>query len=248
MTDEHGSGQREADVGGDVGGDVEGDVGGRYRGVLFDFSATLFYIESSEAATTAAGLDPARWAKRLHDGGALNGSSGPEQIPLHLQDVWARRDLSLAAHREAYSGMSRHTGLSADEAARLYERGVSVAAWRPYPETLAVLTRLKALGIPTAMVSNIGWDPRPVLSTHGALGLIDELVLSYEVGVMKPDPEIFRIACAHLGVTPAHCVMVGDNPHADGGSTAIGCPFVFVEPDPALRAADALRQAAGICC
>ncbi|SDI75661.1 Haloacid dehalogenase superfamily, subfamily IA, variant 2 with 3rd motif like haloacid dehalogenase/haloacid dehalogenase superfamily, subfamily IA, variant 3 with third motif having DD or ED/haloacid dehalogenase superfamily, subfamily IA, variant 1 with third motif having Dx(3-4)D or Dx(3-4)E [Frankineae bacterium MT45] len=216
--------------------------------MLFDFSATLFYIEPASEATAAAGLDPARWAQRLHDGGALNGSSGPAQIPHHLQDVWARRDLSLQAHREAYTGMSQHTGLSADEAAALYDRGVSVDAWRPYPETLLVLKSLKDRGIPTALVSNIGWDPRPVLAAHGALELLDELVLSYEVGVMKPDPEIFRIACARIGVEPQSCVMVGDNPHADAGSTAIGCPFVHIEPDPALRAADALLQAAGICC
>ena len=88
--------------------------------------------------------------------------------------------------------------------------------------------------MPTAVVSNIGWDPRPVLDRWAVRDLIDELVLSDEVGLLKPDPAIFRLACARLGVDPAVTVMVGDNPDADGGAVAAGCRFVLV-PRPTRR-------------
>lgn len=217
-----------------------------YAGVLFDFSSTLFYIESAAEATAASGLDPDLWARRLQDGGALNGSSGPEQIPHHLRDIWSTRDLSLVNHRQAYSGLARHTGLSADEASALYDRGVSSSAWRPYPDTVSVLTELRARRTPTALVSNIGWDPRSVLTEHGVIDLFDTLVLSYEVGVVKPDHRIFQLACAGLRVDPSRTVMVGDNVDADGAAAGIGCTFVHVEPDVALRPPHALRRAVGL--
>lgn len=217
-----------------------------YAGVLFDFSSTLFYIESAVEATTAVGLDSDQWAHRLHEGGALNGSSGPPVIPPHLREIWAARDLSMKAHRQAYSSMAVHTGLSADEAAVLYDRGVSSAAWRPYPDTVEVLTELHARQIPTALVSNIGWDPRQVLTEYGAASLLAELVLSYEVGVVKPNPRMFTVACAALGIAPENALMVGDNPSADGAAVEIGCHFVYVEPDPQRREPDALLRAVGL--
>jgi putative hydrolase of the HAD superfamily len=211
--------------------------------VLFDFSGTLFYIESAEAAVTAAlGADMAHIAPELERFGAINGSGTPAALPPELADVWVRRDLSADAHRAAYSGLSVHAGLSTEQARLVYDRGVLPAAWAPYPDTLEVLQRLRRDHVPVAMISNIGWDPRPVLRAYGADGLIDVLVLSDERGVMKPDPSIFRAACDELDVDPTGALMVGDNAEADGGATAIGCRFVLVshlatrDPDTLLRA------------
>ena len=71
------------------------------------------------------------------------------------------------------------------------------------------------------------------------------LVLSDQRGVLKPDPEIFRLACAELGVAPGECVMVGDSAEADGGGAVLGIGFRLVQADPANRAPDALLRAAG---
>jgi putative hydrolase of the HAD superfamily len=35
-------------------------------------------------------------------------------------------------------------------------------------------------------------------------------VLSCEVGLKKPDPAIYLLACERLGVQPAECAFVGD--------------------------------------
>ncbi|SEB83550.1 Haloacid dehalogenase superfamily, subfamily IA, variant 2 with 3rd motif like haloacid dehalogenase/haloacid dehalogenase superfamily, subfamily IA, variant 3 with third motif having DD or ED/haloacid dehalogenase superfamily, subfamily IA, variant 1 with third motif having Dx(3-4)D or Dx(3-4)E [Streptomyces sp. TLI_105] len=82
-------------------------------------------------------------------------------------------------------------------------------------------------------MSNIGWDLRPVFRAHGLDTLVDGYVLSYEVGARKPDPAIFRAACALLGLPPAEVLMVGDSRPADGGARALGCPVHFVDPLPA---------------
>lgn len=40
--------------------------------------------------------------------------------------------------------------------------------------------------------------------------LFDEMVFSYEVGMTKPDPRIFLLACERLGVSPREAVLVDD--------------------------------------
>jgi HAD superfamily hydrolase (TIGR01509 family) len=190
----------------------------------------------------ALGADLTGHAPELERLGAINGSGQPADLPEHLVQVWTDRDLSVAAHRAAYSGSARHAGLTDRQARLLYERGISPAAWTPYPDTVQVLRRLRAAGVPTAVVSNIGWDPRPVFARWGVADLFDTLVLSYERGVIKPDPRIFELACQELGVTPTDALMVGDNPDADGAAVAIGCRFLLV-PSDAARPPDSLLKA-----
>jgi HAD superfamily hydrolase (TIGR01509 family) len=214
--------------------------------VLFDFTGTLFSIEDARSAVVAAlGADFASFAPALQRWSAINGSGTPADLPADLAEVWARRDLSRAAHRDAYSGLAVHAGLTAAQAEQVYDRGVLPAAWHPFPDTVEVLQRLRSCGVPTALLSNIGWDPRPVLSAYGVGGLLDVLVLSDERGVMKPDPAIFRLACAELGVDPAVTLMVGDNAETDGAATVIGCRFAVVPSSPD-RPADTLLRAVGL--
>ena len=211
-----------------------------FDAVLFDFSGTLFHIESAaEALAAALGPDYVHWAPALERAGAINGSGTPEELPEHLADVWERRDLSHEAHRAAYSGLSEHAGLSPEQAALVYDRGTSAQAWHPYPDTAPVLHRLREQQVPVAVVSNIGWDPRPVIAAYGLAEQLPVLILSDEHGVIKPDRKIFEIAVAELGVDGARTLMVGDNPHADGGATAIGATFRLV-PSAADRPPDTL--------
>ena len=66
-----------------------------------------------------------------------------------------------------------------------------------------------------------------------ALGLYrwfapESIVVSGAVGVAKPDPEIFRIACERLGTSPESCVYVCDSFASDVvGATSAGMPVVW---------------------
>jgi HAD superfamily hydrolase (TIGR01549 family) len=216
-------------------------------GVLFDFSGTLFRVEpAADSVRLALGAELVHLAPELVRLGAINGGEMPAGLSAADTDLWQRRDLDRAAHRAAYSGQAVRAGLTAEQAAALYDRGVAADAWLPYPDTVQVLQELHARGVPVAIVSNIGWDPRPVLHRHDALELVDVLVLSDERGLLKPDPAIFRLACAELGVEPAGCVMVGDNPVNDGASTAVGIRFVEVSAEPQRRGPRDLLAAVGL--
>jgi HAD superfamily hydrolase (TIGR01509 family) len=71
-------------------------------------------------------------------------------------------------------------------------------------------------------------------------------VLSYEHGVQKPDPRLFRTACTALGVEPRDVLMVGDDRRADGGAAALGCGVHFVDHLPAAQRPSGLRPVLGL--
>ncbi|KPI08342.1 HAD-superfamily hydrolase, subfamily IA, variant 3 [Actinobacteria bacterium OK074] len=219
--------------------------------VLFDFSGTLFRIESAESWLRAVLADShvtlpepelLDAARRLEAAGALPGGAEPSlPVPAELAGVWQVRDESAELHRAAYSGMSRLVSLP-DPALHdaLYDRHMTPAAWRPYPDAAQVLEALCDRGTPVGVVSNIGWDLRPIFREHGLDRYVGAYVLSYEHGVQKPDPRLFAVACEMLGAAPENTLMVGDNRRADGGAASLGCKVHFVDHLPVEQRPDAL--------
>lgn len=220
------------------------------KGVMFDFSGTLFRIEPTEdwlrAVVAEAGIDMdeaelVECAARLEEAGALPGGANPRRLPPRLATLWRERDLSSEQHRAAYTALAREVALPSPELAdALYDRHRTPAAWRPYPDTARTLAALRERGVPVAVVSNIGWDLRPVFVAHGVDHLVNAYLLSFEHGVQKPDPGLFRAACDALGLAPADVLMVGDDRVADAGAAALGCPVRLVDHLPVGQRPDGL--------
>lgn len=222
------------------------------KGVMFDFSGTLFRIQSTaqwlRAVVADAGLavsedELGACASRLEEAGALPGGVAPRRVPPRVQGLWRERDLSAEQHRAAFTALIREAKLpSADLADALYDRSQVSEAWQPYADTEKTLRALRNQGIPVAVVSNIGWDMRPVFRDHGVDNLVDAYFLSYECGVEKPDPRIFQMACDKLKVAPGEALMVGDDRVADVGAAALGCQVHLVDPLPVDRRPSALTE------
>ena len=66
-------------------------------------------------------------------------------------------------------------------------------------------------GLRLAIVSNFDTRLRPILKGLGVDELFNSIVISAEVGVEKPNPLIFEVACQQLGVLPEEAVHVGDD-------------------------------------
>ncbi|KUL38203.1 hydrolase [Streptomyces sp. NRRL F-4489] len=196
-------------------------------------------------------------AAALERAGALPGGAPPAVLPDRLAALWEARDRDGRHHRALYTGLARQVPLPHPElydppgAARslhdiLYDRHMAPEAWIPYPDAAEVLTALHRHGLRTGVLSNIGWDLRPVLRAHGLDHHLSACVLSYEHGMTKPDPRLFALACEELGAAPERVLMVGDDRRADGGATAIGCAYFPVEHLPAHRRPDGLRPVLGV--
>ncbi|GAA3892358.1 HAD family hydrolase [Saccharothrix violaceirubra] len=192
------------------------------RAVLFDFSGTLFRLEHDSLAAHA---DLMR---------ALTAPVGVAEGLDFTVEEWERRDLDSQAHRDLHVAVLEKSGATDSE--DFYDRLTGPDFWQPYPDTAQAL----GTALPTAVVSNIGWDIRKVFDRHGVTDRVDEFVLSYEEGVIKPDARIFRIACERLGVRPEETLMVGDSEEADGGARAIGCAVEIVDPLATAQRPDAL--------
>lgn len=95
---------------------------------------------------------------------------------------------------------------------------------RPFDGMAEVLSALRGRGKRLAIVTNgeSAFQRRHVEAL--ALGrLVDEVLVSEEEALRKPDVELFRRAAARLGVEPAASLFVGDNPSADVlGAAAAG--------------------------
>ena len=204
------------------------------RAVLFDFSGTLASLEARDEWFTGTGFDAAQRAN------VMDRLTHPTASVTH--HAWEYRDLDPALHREAYLHVLQTSGLADEHAEELYRLVTDPAEWSVYPDTAFVLTSLRLNGIRTAVVSNIAWDIRPVLTAVE----VDEFVLSFEVGAAKPDPRIFTEALARLDVPAEQALMIGDSEENDGAARELGCSFALVDPLPIANRPtgliDALRE------
>ncbi len=95
------------------------------------------------------------------------------------------------------------------------------------PGAARAVRELASRGVRLGIVSNTGRTPgvilRKVLERYGLLGYFGAISYSDEVGVRKPDAEIFRVTLARAGVEASEAVHIGDNPDADVvGARSIG--------------------------
>jgi putative hydrolase of the HAD superfamily len=105
--------------------------------------------------------------------------------------------------------------VSEETFARLAAHFRDPASWAVYDDVAATLDRLAAEGLPLAIVSN--WDSQlPGLLTDLELApRFDAILVSAIEETGKPDPEIFRRACARLGVPASEALHIGDSPRED---------------------------------
>jgi putative hydrolase of the HAD superfamily len=103
-----------------------------------------------------------------------------------------------------------------------------------YDDTVPFLHWLRSRGVLTAFVSNCSDQTRPQLEYLGLIPLVDAVVLSCEIGSMKPYPEMYVTALEELGVAAVDAVFVDDQPRFCAGAEAVGVRPIQIargEPD-----------------
>jgi putative hydrolase of the HAD superfamily len=93
---------------------------------------------------------------------------------------------------------------------------------RLFDDTVPFLTELRSRGVLIALVSNCSDTTRPLLEELGVIRLADSVILSCEVGSVKPSPEIYLSALEDLGVAATDAVMIDDQPSFCVGAEAVG--------------------------
>jgi FMN phosphatase YigB (HAD superfamily) len=191
-----------------------------FGAVLFDFGDTLFQRRGGYLAVVEAARQLGAEVSEADAAGLWDAIQTAARTPAEL----ARgRDLSAARHREAWTDLYGPANAIAPGMAEiLYEREIDPASWVPFTDTGWALESLRGAGVPIGVVSDTGFDIRPIFERAGWLDGIGSFVLSSDHGVAKPAAALFLTACAELGVSPAETLMVGDNSLTDGGAAGAG--------------------------
>jgi 2-haloalkanoic acid dehalogenase type II len=164
---------------------------------------------------------------------------GEAALALTAQHLRALRDVAEAEMPGATLEAIRLEGLRrAVAAAGPYEEGGTLAqtlfelyvqersaAIHPYPDAEPALRALGAR-YPLAVISNGNTDvARAGLTQPFAL-----VLYAAEVGLSKPDPRIFHLACQRLGCAPHELAHVGDSLESDvAGAQAAGVLSIWLD-------------------
>jgi epoxide hydrolase-like predicted phosphatase len=180
------------------------------RGLLVDFGGVLTtnVFESFRAFCQEEGLEANAF------------------LELFRHDAGARRDL-----REVEVGkidedeFARRIGgrLGIDRIENFIDR--LFARMAPDGEMVAAVKRARAAGVRTGLVSNSLGSGR--YDREAFPELFDGVVISGEVGLHKPQPEIFRLGAESIGLLPEECVFVDDLRENCDGAEALGMTAIL---------------------
>jgi putative hydrolase of the HAD superfamily len=132
-----------------------------------------------------------------------------------------------------FMAICRELGESADsdqvaEATRLRVDFIR-EAMTPRPDTIDKLVQINEAGYKIGLISDCGPGTAAVWGETSFAPLIDEAILSCSVGMKKPDPRIYELACQRLQVSPSRCLYVGDGGSSElTGATEMGMHAVLI--------------------
>ena len=191
------------------------------RAVIFDYGRVLTgppdpaaYAELMRiTGLTADRLDQFYWKDRnAYDEGKLTGLGFWRKIV---------RDEGLGLSEPAIEELNLWD-------ARMWTRGD--------PAMLDWQLAIKQRGLLTAIVSNMGDTVHEhMVSELGWLSRFDVLVWSYQLGIAKPDPAIYRYALEKLGTQPAETLFIDDKAENVEAAVALGMKGIIFSDAGKLR-------------
>lgn len=144
-----------------------------------------------------------------------------------------RGELTVAAFAPLFERECADAGCAIDARAMMARIGEAAA---PRPAMLTALRALRARGLSVAALTN-NWESESGRSgaRDDLRGLFDAFIESAVVGLRKPDPRIYTLACEVLGVAPPEAVFLDDIGRNLKAARALGMATIKVDaPEPAL--------------
>jgi putative hydrolase of the HAD superfamily len=100
---------------------------------------------------------------------------------------------------------------------------------RARPGAVETLRELRERGYRVGLITICSEDVPEIWGETPFAGLFDSTVFSCAVGLRKPDPRIYRLACEELGVEPDEAIFVGDGANDElAGAERVGMRAVLI--------------------
>ena len=223
------------------------------RAILFDLGGTVLSIDHPriERLLRSAGhVPPAGWAARAE-------RAGRRAVDGHIREGATSREQWEAFFHSFLESAGTPPELLHSVFAEIEDFHRRQHLWnRPIngvPDAIAALGRA---GYRIAAVSNSDGRAEWLLGTMGLSREFEFVIDSHDVGIEKPDPRIFHLACERLGLAPPACAYVGDVLQYDvEGARRAGLRAVLLDhygsyetadlPDDVPRAVEASELPAG---
>jgi len=165
------------------------------RAIVFDIGGAL-------EITPSLGVDE-KWEQRL--------SLKPGELNQRLGDVWRGGSIGTISIEQVHKSIGEIMGMSQTQVSEFM-----ADVWKEYLGTLNVelaeYFRSLRPRYQTAIISNsfVGAREKEA-ERHQFDTICDFIIYSHEVGLSKPDPRIFTLACERLGLQPNEVVFVDDH-------------------------------------
>lgn len=113
---------------------------------------------------------------------------------------------------------------------------LEISSIEPYPDAVEAISLLKQAGVKTGICSNLSSPYGP--KVREIFPNMDGYAFSFEAGVMKPDPSIYRLICDQMNVEPGYyfsdnlgkVLMIGDSQSCDqDGPRAVGIAGFYLD-------------------
>ncbi|MGD0702213.1 MAG: HAD family phosphatase [Trebonia sp.] len=175
------------------------------QAVVFDIGGVLEITPDLGVAGT--------WESRL--------GLAPGELNQRMADAWQAGSIGTISMADVHRAAAQRLGLDQRQLAEFM-----ADLWREYLGTanteLIEYVRGLRSRYRTGILSNsfVGAREREQ-AAYGFAELVDEIIYSHECGMSKPDPRIYALACARLGVEPTRMVFLDDyQPCVEGARRA----------------------------
>ena len=170
------------------------------KAVIFDMFETLVTLFTEhtyfgEDAASDAGIDPVLYRKVWHEN-EKDRTTGKMTIEEGIGETLRKLGV--------YSDELLNTIVS-KRLATLQETFDQIP-----DESVQLLLELRRRGIKVGLITNTFSDERDLIRSSKLFPLFDATRISYEEGVLKPDPSMYQSIMDELGVEPDECLYVGD--------------------------------------
>ncbi len=188
------------------------------RGVIFDWGGVITgpLLHTVTAWLTADRIEPDSYTAAIRPWMQCAYGDADAESPIHALE---RGEVSDAEFEATLAALLVTTDGRPVVAAGLLRR--MFAGSQLQAEMLDLIRDLRAAGLRTGLLSN-SWGVLDGYPRHLFGDLFDDVVISGEVGMRKPEERIFLLASGRLAVPPRECVFIDDMEHNVEAARALG--------------------------